>query len=102
VTGGGVVGVAAASAPVLPASGTDSARPSAGVEPLPNPARPGSSAAWRARELRSTRATITPSAANASAGPRRAANPRPRFWRQPLCPRRDWLPMGTQREPASA
>ena len=38
MTGGGVVGVAAASAPVPPASGTDSARPSAGVEP---PSQPG-------------------------------------------------------------
>ena len=33
-----MVGVAAASAPVPPASGTDSARPSAGVEP---PSQPG-------------------------------------------------------------
>ena len=44
VTGGGVVGVAAASAPVLPASGTDSARPSAGVDP---PSRPGKARAVR-------------------------------------------------------
>ena len=40
----GVVGVATAPAPVPPASGTDSARPSAGVEPLPNPAQHASSA----------------------------------------------------------